>query len=404
MPSGFDNGRDRTRFEVMETTSGKPVGPQLSGAGLISDADFVPQSSRIVLAGGGSREDARHSLDEQHLDGLGFVRIVDSESGQAAFEDVATPSQAVAVRASPDGQTIVVLCHRGHVALLDAATGKVRAEHQAFHGKPGTYGFVIRDRIRFSPRGDQFVLWGCAGGMEMRKTASGELLFEVRHENCFLHDVQFSPDGQLVATCASDHSVRLWNTTTGASTGQPLNHSGWVFNAQFSRDGQRLLTASSDKHARIWDVATCTAVVATREHGDQVFGVTFLPDDDLFLVSTRDRQLTAWDASLGKMMAPARRMPGMVYQLSRSNQGSQVLASGQLKTILSFDWNHWILEPDTQLNRADVRLLGEILASQRVHEGGAATSLTTAEWLERWTKFREKHPEHPLFTFPDDVR
>ncbi len=404
LPSGFDNGRDRIGFEVMETASGKPAGPKLAGTGLISDADFVPHSSLIVLAGGGSREDAWHSLDQQNLDDPGCVRIVNSESGQAAFEDVVTPSQAIAVRASPDGQTIVVLCHRGHVVLLDSATGKVRAEHPAFHGKPATYGYVIRDRIRFSPKGDQFILWGCSGAMEMRKTADGELLFEVRHENGFLHDAQFSPDGQLVATCASDHAVCLWNATSGASTGRPLNHSGWVFNAQFSRDGRRLLTASSDKHARIWDLATGTAVVATREHGDQVFGVTFLPDEELFLVSTRDRQLTAWDASLGKMMAPARRMPDMVYQLSPSTQGSQVLASGQLKTILRFDWSQWILEPDTQLNRADVRLLGEILASQRVHEGGAATSLTTAEWLERWTAFREKHPDHPLLMFPVEVK
>ena len=404
LPSGFDNGRDRTGFDVIETASGKPVGPPLAGTGLISDADFVPHSSRIVLAGGGSHADARRSLHEQHLDGAGFARIVNADSGQAAFEDVVTPSQAIAVRASPDGQTIVVLCHLGHVLLLDAATGQRRAEHRAFHGQPGTYGFVIRDRIRFSPGGDQFALWGCSGAMEMRRTADGELLFETGHDNSFLHDVQFSPDGHLVATCASDHTVRLWNAATGAGVGQPLNHSGWVFNAQFSRDSRRLLTASSDKHARIWDVATGTAVLATHEHGDQVFGVTFLPDEDLFLVSTRDRQLTAWDASLGKMMAPMQHMPDMVYQLSRSNQGSQVLASGQLKSILSFDWSRWILEPDTQLNRADVRLLGEILAAQRVHEGGAATSLTTAEWLERWTAFHQKHPEHPLLTFSVEVK
>ncbi|MBC8117661.1 MAG: WD40 repeat domain-containing protein [Candidatus Saccharimonas sp.] len=400
LPSCFDNGRDRTELQVRETASGKPVGSQLSGTGMISDADFVPKSPLIVLAGGGSRDDVRRSLADQNLDGPGVVRFVNSETGQAAFENIVTPSQAIAVRASPDGKTVVVLCHRGHVVLIDPATGKVRAEHQAFRGQPATHGYIIRDRIRFSPQGDQFVLWGCFGVAELRKTASGELLFEVRHDAGFLHDVQFSPDGQLVATCSSDHTVRLWSTTTGVGTGPPLNHSGWVFNAQFSRDGLRLLTASSDKHARVWDVATGTAVLATREHGDQVFGVTFLSDEDLFLVSTRDGQLTAWDASLGKMMAPARRMSNMVYQLSRSNDGAHVLASGRLDPIRGFDWSQWILEPDTQLNRDDVRLLGEILASQRVHEGGAATRLTSTQWMERWTRFRDQHPDYPLFAIP----
>ena len=402
LPSSFDNSRNRICLQVIETASGKPVGPPLSGTGLVSDADFIPNSSLIVLAGGGTREDVRYSLDKQNLDGPGSVRFVNSETGQVIFEDVVTPSQAIAVRTSSDGQTIVVLCHRGQVILLDPATGLRRAEHQAFHAQPATYGYVIRDRIRFSPQGTQFVLWGCSGEMELRKTNSGELLFEVRHAGGFLHDVQFSPDGQLVATCSSDHTVRLWNTATGASHGRPLNHSGWVFNAQFSGDGRRLLTASSDKHARIWDVATGTAVLATREHGDQVFGVTFLPGEDLFLASTRGGQLTAWDATLGKMLAPARKMKEMIYQLSLSSDGLHVLASGRLKPIHSFDWHQWILKPDTELHREDVRLLGEILASQRVHEGGAATSLTSAEWTERWTRFRKKHPEHPLLTLPSE--
>ncbi len=400
LPSSFDNGRVRTDLKVMETATGKPVGPQLSGTEMISDADFVPGSSLIVLAGGGSHEDAQRSLVEQHLDGPGFVRFVNSETGRAEFEDAVTPSQPIAVRASPDGQTVIVLCHLGQVVLVDAATGKRRAEQPAFRGLPAVYGYVIRDRIRYSPRGDRFAVWGCSVGLEMRKADSGELLFEARHDSGFLHDVQFSPDGRLVATCSSDHTVRIWDTTTGASAGPALNHSGWVFSAQFSRDGQRLLTASSDKQARIWNVATGTAVQATREHGDQVFGVTFLPDEDLFLVSTRDGQLTAWDASLGKMMAPARRLPGMVYQLSRSIDGAHVLASGEINPIHGFNWTRWILEPDTRLDRDDVRLVGEIIASQRVHAGGAATSLTSAEWLERWTRFHEKHSHHPLFSIP----
>ncbi len=399
LPSGFDNARFRIDLEVMDTASGKPVGPTLSATGLISDADFVPGSPLIVLAGGGSREDARRQLDAQHLDESGFVRFVNSETGEAAFEEIVTPSQAIAVRVSPDGQSIVVLCHRGHIVLVDAATGKRRAEQPAFAGDPAIYGYVIRDRIRFSPEGDQFVVWGCAGKMEVRKTADGELLFETPHSDGYLHDVLYSPDGRLVAACSSDHKVRLWNAATGASAGPPLNHSGWVFTAQFSRDGQRLLTASSDKHARIWDLATGTAILATREHGDQVFGVTFLPGEDLFLVSTRDRELTAWDATLGKMIAPMRRLPDMVYQLSLSKDESHVLASGRLDPVHVFDWRRWILGPDSSLGRADVRLLGEILSSQRVHEGGAATSLTSAQWLERWTAFREKHPQHPLLHF-----
>ncbi len=404
MPSGFENWRDRTAVEIIDLNSGKLLGPKLSGPGLISDADFIPKSPLVVIVGGSTREDVGRNLTDQKLDGPGFIRFVNSETGEPTFEDVKSSSQPIAVRTSPDGETVVVLCHQGHLLLLDSATGKPRAEHQAFSGQSAVFGFLIRERIRFSPRGDQFVVWGCNALAELRKTGTGERVAAIQHESGFIHDAQFSPDGKLVATCSSDHSLRLWETATGSSAGSPLAHSGWVFSAQFSQDGRRLLTASSDKQARIWDLATRTAILATREHTDQVFSVTFLPGEELFLASTRDGQITAWDASLGKMIAPARQMPGMIYQLSHHSASSRVIASGNTNPMRSFDWNQWIPEPDTQLGRKDVRLLGEILSSQRVHEGGAATSLTSAEWIGRWKQFREKYPDGPALQMSNSLK
>ena len=393
MPSGFENWRDRMDLEVFDLKTGKTIGAKLSGPGLISDSDFIPKSPLVVLAGGSSRESSRLGLNAQKLDGPGFIRFVNLETGKPAFEDVPTPSQPIAVRSSPDGQTVVVLCHQGHVLLLETATGKPRAEHLAFDGESAVFGFLIRERIRFSNRGDQFVIWGCSSLAELRKTDTGERVAGIRHESGFIHDAQFSPDGKLVATCSSDHSVRLWNSATGSSAGAPLAHAGWVFSAEFSQDGRRLLTASSDKQARIWDLSTRTAILATREHTDQVFGVTFLPGEEHFLASTRDGLIAAYDSSLGKLIAPARQMPGKIFQLSRHAGSSRVIASGENRPMRGFDANQWILEPDMQLSRDDVRLLGEILSSQRVHAGGAATGLTSAEWFERWKKFREKHPD-----------
>ncbi len=400
LPSSFDNGRSRSSVEIQDSRSGKSVGPKLSASGLISDADFVPKSPLVVLACGGSREDAHRGLQEQKLDDPGSVRFVNSETAESVFADVTTPSQPIAVRSSPDGQTIVVLCYRGQVMLLDAATGKVRAEDQAFQGLPAIFGYVIRDRIRFSARGDQFVIWGCNEMIELRNTQTGEQQFVLRHSPNFIHDAQFSPNGRLIATGGSDHTARLWDTKTGESVGPVLVHAGWVFSVKFSHDGRRLLTASTDKQARIWDVATGRADLATREHIDQVFDATFLPGEEIFLVASRDGQLTAWDATLGKLIAPSWRMPDMIYQLSLEGSGSQVIASGRISSVRRFDRSRWILAGDSQLKREDVRLLGEILSSQRIHEGGAATSLTSEEWIERWTKFRNNYPDHPALRMP----
>lgn len=401
---GFDGWRDRTTLEIFDLNSGKPVGPELSMPELLSDADFIPKSPLIVMVGGSSHDEIGRSLKSQKLEQPGIIRFMNSETGQPSWDAVTTSSQPIAVRSSPDGQTIVVLCFQGEVALLNAATGQRRAQLTAFESNPAVFGFVIRDRIRFSEPGDLFALWGCNAHAELRKTNTGELVARVSHDSGFIHDVQFSPDGRLMATCSSDHTLRLWETANGQLSGPPLPHSGWVFNAQFSRDGKRLLTASSDRQARIWDVATHTAVLATREHSDQVFGISFLPDEEMFLAATRDGQITAWSSSLGKMLAPAKPLGGMVYQLTRPHTSPLVVASGGMESVRSFDWREWILDPDTQLSRSDARLLGEIFSSKRVHEGGAATRLTSAEWLDRWDTFRLKHPKHPMFDLTPSTR
>jgi len=387
--SSFDGHRDRRFVTVHDSVNGAPIGPFLSGAGLISDADFIPESPLIVLAGGGLKEETHPSFKDQKPESPGTIRFVNSTNGQATFPDIATPTQPIAVRASPDGKTVVVLCHHGQILIVDAATGKVRHSALGLNGTPATHGYVIRDRIRISPRGDLFAVWGSESIAEVRDLTTGQFKFAMRHPRDFVHDVQFSPDGSLIASCSSDQTVCLWNSTTGARNGEPLPHPGWIFSAQFTGDGKRLLTACDDRHARVWDIASRSTVFATHEQPDQVFGVCSLPGDEFFLTCDRSGQLSAWESRTGKMIAPTRRMTGMVYQLSLGS-GTNIVASGRLNPCQTFRWDDWIMEPKMQLTREEMKQLGEILSAQRIHDGGAVTNLTCDQWMSRWQQFHVK--------------
>ncbi|MBS0203020.1 MAG: protein kinase [Planctomycetes bacterium] len=388
MSSGFDAIRTRKAIRVIDATTSQPVGQMLSG-GLISDAAFIPASTQIVLVGG-AESDARLFRD-QNPDGPGYARVVDSANGKAIFPDVSTPSLPIAVRVSPTGDTAVVLCHLGNGFLLDLKTGNVRSQFVAFEGLPATHGFIIRDRIRFSPDGTLFAIWGCQQVGEVRDSKTGELKYQLPHESHYIHDVQFSPDGQLIASCSSDHTVRLWNSADGKITGSPLHHPSWIFSAQFSGDSRQLLTACDDRHVRLWDVKTGTTVLATQEHRDQVFGVCQLPSEKYFLACDRSGGLTAYDRRFGKMIAPMRHIPGMVYQLSTNGRGENVVASGKIDSCRSFHWRDWIIEQPLNLDRHDMLLLGEIVSGKQLHQGGAVASLTTLEWMERWQQFHTRH-------------
>ncbi|MBD2340744.1 hypothetical protein H6G64_27635, partial [Calothrix sp. FACHB-156] len=69
-----------------------------------------------------------------------------------------------------------------------------------------------------------------------------------------VNSVQFSPDGQRLATGGVDGTARVWDTS-GKELAQLRGHQGGVYSVQFSPDGQRLATGGEDGTARVWDTS-----------------------------------------------------------------------------------------------------------------------------------------------------
>ena len=69
------------------------------------------------------------------------------------------------------------------------------------------------------------------------------------------YGVDFSPDGEQLASGSYDNTVRLWDVATGKAQGEPLKgHTDRVQGVAFSPDGKLLASASNDKTVRLWDV------------------------------------------------------------------------------------------------------------------------------------------------------
>ena len=82
-----------------------------------------------------------------------------------------------------------------------------------------------------------------------------------------VHNVSFSPNGQILASGCEDGLIRLWDVRTGEHKETFIAEHGRSLRVLFSRDGDTLASWGSYE-VNLWDVATSTHRKATREYED----------------------------------------------------------------------------------------------------------------------------------------
>lgn len=102
--------------------------------------------------------------------------------------------------------------------------------------------------------------------------------------------VNFSPNGQMIATACSSGSVKIWN-----SQGRFLNclkdptieeykaHKTEVISVSFSPDSQTLASATEDTTVKLWDINSF----------NQTY-VSFSPDGQIIATTSRDGTVKLW--------------------------------------------------------------------------------------------------------------
>jgi WD40 repeat protein len=70
-----------------------------------------------------------------------------------------------------------------------------------------------------------------------------------------VNDVEYSPDGSLLASASNDTGVGLWRAADGVLLRMLHEHRMQATAVAFSPDGLRLASASQDGEIFLWDVA-----------------------------------------------------------------------------------------------------------------------------------------------------
>jgi len=92
-----------------------------------------------------------------------------------------------------------------------------------------------------------------------------------------------SPDGRLLASTATDGSVRLWDVTGSRELPTSLSHKPYAYSVAFSADGGRLASGGDRAHeaVKFWDLATQRELLSLPAEGCSYLNLGFSPDGNI---------------------------------------------------------------------------------------------------------------------------
>jgi WD40 repeat protein len=151
----------------------------------------------------------------------------------------------------------------------------------------------------FSPDGETFAILNsvcenirtdgeyCSHPLELRDSVTGKLIYRLpkgsSEQNNEINQFIFSPDGKQIAGASNDNRVRVWDTASGSLLYE-LRHDSNVAGVCYSPDGKILASASKDATVRFWDPQTGKSLSVLRGFKQELQQVAYIENGKKLLV------------------------------------------------------------------------------------------------------------------------
>ncbi len=228
--------------------------------GKVNAVAFSPDGEVVYAAGG-----------EAGI--VGIVRSWKTSDGTAlrSFEGHTDAAYALAV--SPDGKWIATGAYDQKIRLWEAATGKEIALLKGHNGAVNGLSFRADGKVLASASADRTVkLWSIPAGQRL------DTLSQPTKEQT---SVVFSADGKTLFAAGGDNRIRAWAISAAAKEGtnkiltSRFAHEGGILNLALSADGKLLASTATDKSLKIWNTSDLTEKLLLEKQPDWTSSLTF---------------------------------------------------------------------------------------------------------------------------------
>ena len=186
--------------------------------------------------------------------------------------------------------------------------------------------------IDFSPDGQMLASVGDDYKCYLWDVSSQRTVVTLEHINdsgkSQIKDVSFSGDDRFFATAG--RGVKLWDAVSWQELAT-FQSKQWFFSVAFSNDGQLLAAGDESGNVRVWNVETRRVVVEMKIDPMGVYSVAFSPDDTILASAGHEGEIKLLSVMDWEMIGTIRNF-GTVFDLDFTPDG-QTLASTGYKRI-----------------------------------------------------------------------
>jgi len=120
---------------------------------------------------------------------------------------------------------------------------------------------------------------------------------EIQVEDKESTTINYSPSGELLATCGADRVVKVWDSSNLKKKINLLGSEDTIYSVAFSKNEEFLLGCSSDCKARIWSLKNEKIVHWLTGHFDKIYSGIW--NEDKVITGSLDKSIKVWDYNRG---------------------------------------------------------------------------------------------------------